>query len=140
MLRQMMAYMGIKLMHLKNNFMYLWLCWGFVAAWAFLQLWQAGAPLELELSAAHKVQRVQASVVTAHGLRGCSSRLQNMAQQLQQTGLVAQRHGGSSWIRDRKPLSPALAGRFFNTEPAGKPGQEISKEPVDNVTCHFSKH
>ena len=35
-------------MHLKNNFMYLWLCWGFVAAWAFLQLWQAGAPLQLE--------------------------------------------------------------------------------------------
>ena len=30
---------------------------------------------------------------------------------------------GSSWLRDwtRAPVSPALAGRFFNTEPLGSP-------------------
>ena len=143
MLRQMTVCMGIKLLHLKTNLIYLWLCWGSVAAWAFLQLWQAGAALQ--------VQRAGSSAC-AQGL-GCrlqqlehmgsavaAPRLQNMAQQLQRTGFVARRHVGSSWIRDRKPLSPALVGIFFNTEPPGKPGHEIQKEPVDNVTCRFSKH
>ena len=36
------------------------------------------------------------------------------------TGLVALQHVGSSWTRD-EPQSPALAGRFFTTEPPGKP-------------------
>ena len=30
---------------------------------------------------------------------------------------------GSSQPRDREPRSPALAGRFFNAEPLGKPMQ-----------------
>ena len=34
-------------------------------------------------------------------------------------GLVAPWHVGSSWIRHR-PVSPALAGGFFTTEPPGK--------------------
>ena len=29
--------------------------------------------------------------------------------------------GGSSQSRDQKPVSPALAGGFFTTEPPGKP-------------------
>ena len=42
------------------------------------------------------------------------------AQELCYTGLVALRHVGSSRIRDQT-RSPALTGRFFTTEPPGKP-------------------
>ena len=41
------------------------------------------------------------------------------AQQLWRMGFVVSRHVGSSWIRDLL-VSPALAGRFFPTEPPGK--------------------
>ena len=42
------------------------------------------------------------------------------APRLQNTGLVALRHKGSS-LMGIKPMSPALAGRFFTTELPGKP-------------------
>ena len=42
------------------------------------------------------------------------------AQQLWCTGLVLLSHVGSSWT-GIKSMSPALAGRFFTTEPPGKP-------------------
>ena len=37
-------------------------------------------------------------------------------------GLVALRHVGSSWMRDQTHVH-TLAGRFFTTEPPGKPRQ-----------------
>jgi len=37
-------------------------------------------------------------------------------------GLVAPWLVGSSWTRD---VSPALAGKFFTTEPPGKPGHDV---------------
>ena len=64
---------------------------------------------------------VQASLVAEPGLQelwlpGSTAQ----AQQLQHTELAAQGHVGSSWIGN-EPVSPALAGRFFTTEPTGKP-------------------
>ena len=40
------------------------------------------------------------------------------------TGLVAPGHVGSSQTRDQTHVS-ASAGRFFTTEPPGKPGYEV---------------
>lgn len=49
------------------------------------------------------------------------------APRLQSTGSVLVAHGLSCFeaggIRDR-PVSPVLAGGFFTTEPAGKPGRQ----------------
>ena len=58
-------------------FIYLWLCWVFIAAQAFLQLRQAGATLQLwsagfslwwPLLAEHRPYREWASVVAVSGL------------------------------------------------------------------------
>ena len=49
-----------------------------------------------------------------HGLSSCSSQ----AQQSRRMGLAAPRHVGSFRI---KPMSAALVGGFFTTEPPGKP-------------------
>ena len=40
-------------------------------------------------------------------------------------------HVGSLWARD-SPVSPALAGRFFTTEPPGKPYTLIKKKKNSN--------
>ena len=105
----------------KNNFIYLFILavLGFLAAWAFLYLWQVGATLQLRCmvfslrwllllqSVDSRVLRLQqlghvGSVVAASGSRA-------QAQWLWLMGLVAPRHVGSSWIRDQ------------TTEPPGKP-------------------
>ena len=69
-----------------------WLCWIFIAVWAFLQLWVTGISLQWLLSLQSKDSR-------AHGLQQLwppSSRGQ--AQQLWHMGLVALEHVGSSQI------------------------------------------
>ena len=56
-----------------------------------------------------------------------------------QTGLVAPWHGGSS--QTRAQMSPALAGRFFITEPPGKPFRlifKLSQEAEINVAPFWS--
>ena len=58
-------------------FIYFWLCWVFVAAWAFLQLWLAGATLQLQSpgSRAHWLQQLWhvGSVVVASRLQSTGS-------------------------------------------------------------------
>ena len=63
-------------------FIYFWLCWVFLAAWAFLQLWRAGSSLVAvhglliavaSLIGEHRLQGEQASVVPACGLSSCGS-------------------------------------------------------------------
>ena len=54
----------------------------------------------------------------AQYLRLLGSRAQT--QQLGCMGLVVPRHVGSSQTRV-EPVSPGMAGRFFTTEPSGKP-------------------
>ena len=62
-----------------------------------------------------------ASLVVARGLSICGS--QALEHRLNCTGLVAPRHVRSSCTRPAhgiKPMSPALTGRFFTSEPSGK--------------------
>ena len=62
-----------------------------------------------------------ASLVVARGLSICGS--QALEHRLNCTGLVAPRHVKSSCTRPAhgiKPMSPALTGRFFTSEPSGK--------------------
>ena len=57
----------------------------------------------------HRLQGLRASVVAAHGLSSCGTQAELL-------------HG--VWNLPRPgvgPGSPALAGRFFTTEPLGKP-------------------
>ena len=101
----------------KNNVIYLsiFVCVGF--SWLLVlspvlvsQGYSSVAVSGLLIAVASLVagfERARASVVAAPRL--CS------------TGLVAPGHVGSSWIRDRTCVAPALAGRFFTTEPPGKP-------------------
>ena len=83
---------------------YFWLCWVFVAAQAFLQLWKVGAALQswfLGFSCCRaEVQGSRASAVVAQAqlLRG-------------------------TWYLPKpgiEPVSPALAARFLTTGPPGK--------------------
>ena len=92
-----------------NNFFYfmLWLCWVFIAAWLF-----SGCGLLIAVAfliAKHRLQGAPASIVVVCGLNSCGAR----AQWIQGMWDIPR-----SWI---KPVSLALAGRFFTTEPPGKP-------------------
>ena len=76
----------------------------------------------------------EASLVAAeHGLWGARASLV-AARGLHSTGLaVGQQlnclqHVGSSRISGTEPMSPALAGRFFTTEPFGKPNKTFLKQ------------
>ena len=92
------------------EFIYLGLCWVFIAARVFLSLWRAGATLQLRCVG-----------LSSHWLillwsAGCTAQ----AQQLRHLGLVAPWHVGSSRTRDQT-VSTASAGGFFTTEPLGTP-------------------
>ena len=108
----------------KNYLFYFWLCQVLAAAWAFLQLWGAGTPLQLwcpGLSAwwLLLLQSPGSGVLAA--VRGLSSLGPSALEH--SCGAQAQ-WLCSSWDLPRpgiKPVSPALAGRFFATEPPGKP-------------------
>ena len=73
-----------------NLFIYVWLCWVFIAAQA-LQLWQVETTLQL--------WRVDFSLQWLLLLQSTGSRVQ--AQQLCGTRLITPRHVGSSWSRDQ---------------------------------------
>ena len=104
-----------------NNFMYLfiWLCCVFLAAWAFYQLTEQGLLSSYEK---HGLLIAVVSRVAEHGLQArglqylqiLGSRAQ--AQQLWHTAQLL----SDMWDLLRsgiKLLSPAMAGRFFFTEP-----------------------
>ena len=109
-----------------SNFMHFWLCWVFVAARAFLQLWLVRHSAQASLCSGFSCCGAQA--LGHKDFSSFSSWAEQMQfldstaqpQKLWHTGLVAPRQAGSSQTRDRTQ-SPKLAGRFFTTEPPGKP-------------------
>jgi len=52
-------------------------------------------------------------------------------------GLVAAQHVGSSWTKGIEPVSPALAGGFFTTEPPGKPSFSLKKKKKKKLIYLF---
>ena len=83
--------------------------------YSFVAVWQAS------LGAKNRLWGTQASAVAAlwaQQLQLPGSRAE--AQYLWHSGLVALRHVGSSQFR-MQPVSSALLGGFFTTEPPGKP-------------------
>ena len=102
----------------KNKFIYFWLCWVFVAAWAFLQLWRAGVSLQLRCPG-FSLKWLLLLWSTDYGLEGGFSSCNMWAQQLWLlgsraqakqfccTGLIAPRHVDlpGSGI---EPVSPTL--------------------------------
>ena len=78
----------------------------------------AVASLALE----HRPQGMRASVAAGCRLVVVVPGSRAQAQWLRSVSLVALRNVGSSWT-GIEPVSPALAGRFFTTEPPGKPYQ-----------------
>ena len=81
----------------------------------------------VSLIAEHRLSGMQASIVAALGLSGCASLA--LEQRLNHCGAwISLPHGmwdlSGSGI---KFMSPALAGRFFTTEPPGKPSRIIFK-------------
>ena len=114
-----------------NNFIYFWLCWVIIAAWAFsLVVASGGYPIVVvcgllievaSLVAEHGLQGAQASLVVSHGLSSCDSwalehRLSSGGTQAQLLCDMWDLPGSGT-----EPMSLALAGRLFTTEPPGKP-------------------
>ena len=98
----------------RNNFtlfIYFWLCWVFMATKASLQLPRTGAALQLP-RAGFSLQRLPLSQSTGSRLRGLQELWCTWALLLP-----------GMWDLPRPgidPVSPALAGRFCTTEPAGR--------------------
>ena len=98
--------------------------------WAFSSCGDGGSSLVAvprllipvaSLVAEHWLWGPQASVVAAPGLSSCSS--QALEHRISNCGTRAQLLPGT-WdlpASGIEPVSPALAGRFFTTEPPGKP-------------------
>ena len=122
---------------LKIDFTYLliyfWLCWVFFCC-AFLgfSLVVMSRGLSLVQGMGFSSQRLLLLQITGlgyTGFSGCSTWAQQLqprgrraqTQKLRHMGLVGPQHEGSSPIRDPTLMSPALTGRFFSTEPPGKP-------------------
>ena len=114
------------LLPLKKRFIfiYLWLCWVFVAdfrelfsscgEWELLSTWGARASHCSSFSC-RRPRALGTQVSEVGGWQALSTGSVAVG-----TGLVSPQHVGSSWIRDLT-MSPILAGGFFTTEPAGKP-------------------
>ena len=84
-----------------HTLFYFWLCW----------VWFFSGCGEWRLSSSWSAWGYS----LCRGFSCCGTQ----AQYLWRTGLVAPQHVGSSWTRDRTCLS--CTGRFFTTEPPGKP-------------------
>ena len=97
---------------------YFWLCWVFIAARAFLQLQRVGATLQL-LCAGFSLQWLL--LLWSSGSRACRLSgwgFRTLEHRLRSCGTRAQLLH-SMWDLPGtgiKPVSPALAGRFFTTE------------------------
>ena len=115
-----------------NDFfkIYFWLCWAFVAAWAFPQLWRVGASLQLWCLAFHHGGFSCCRALGHVGFSSCSSwalepRLNSWVTQAQ---LLCSMWGLPG--PGMESVSPALAGVFFTTEPPGKPDDKLVKYNV----------
>ena len=103
---------------------YFWLCLVLIPMWAFLELWQAGASLQLgyvgfSLQWLLWLQSRGSRVWGLQQLRLPGSRTQ--AQSLWHTGLVALQYGDLPRPGIESMSSVLLAGRFLTTESPGKP-------------------
>ena len=94
----------------KNYLFYFWLCWVFVAVWAFLQLQRAGTTLQLWcpgfstqslLLLQSSGSRAPGSVVAGRGLRSCGPRALEHSSVAQALWLRV----WSFWTRDRACVS-----------------------------------
>ena len=94
-------------------FLYLWLCWVFIAVWTFLS-WRRGVLWRCY---------VQASLCCGAGALGAGFSWDSWPLEcwLSSCGLGARLLVRGILGPGIKPLSPALAGEFFTTEPPGKP-------------------
>ena len=115
-----------------NNFknLFFWLCWVFIATQTFLYLQQAGSTLHWIAQASYcsglfycgpQARGHWVSVVVAHGLNSCSSlvlehRLSSCGQWTELLRGIWDLPGSGIELE-----STALLGRFFTTEPPGKP-------------------
>ena len=100
---------------LKIIYLFIWLCWVFVAARAFLLLQQVGATLQVVVRGIlivvasfvveHRLQDAWPSVVVARGSLVAVLGSRAQGQQLWLRALVASWHVGSSWTRDRTCVS-----------------------------------
>ena len=110
-------------------FVYFWVSWVFVAAQAFLQLWQVGTTLAAEpelLIVGICPCGAQPLVLGLQSLQRLASVLE--APEVQSIVSVVLAHGlklpCDMWDLPGsgiKPVPPAVAGRFFTTAPPGKP-------------------
>ena len=100
------------------------------------------------LVAMHWLLIVVASLVPEHGLQSIWAlvglqQLCTQAQQLQLPGSRAQPSSCGAWAQScsmqdlpapgTEPVSPALAGGFFATEPPGKPSFKLSKNSTNKL-------
>ena len=115
------------------NLIYLWLCSIFTAPRAFLQLQRVGSTLYLLCTASvvaeHRFQGSKSAVVAVCKLNSCC--FWALEHRLNSCDSWAQLFH-SMWDLPRpgiKPMSPALAGGFFTTEPPGKPQMHLLLSP-----------
>ena len=99
-------------------FLYLWLCWVFIAVQAFLKLWQVGATLR-PWCTGFSLQWFRLLWSTDSRRTGFSSRSSwALEHRLSSCAEVQLLHDPRLGI---EPVSPAREGRFFTTEPPWKP-------------------
>ena len=127
------------------NFIYLWLCCVFIAALAVSRGYC--------LLAVHGLLMVVASLVAEHGFWGSQASVVAMCG-LSSGGSRAPGHNHSScgtwahlllhmWDLPRpgiEPISLALAGRFFATEPPGKPCINLVRLPMPSLPVCLALH
>ena len=86
-----------------NLFIYLWLCWVFIAAWGLSLVAVSGATLHCGAQASR-----------CGGFSCCGARALGMrASVVVHVGLVAAQHVGSSWTRARTRV-PCIGRQIFN--------------------------
>ena len=114
---------------------YFWLCCGFIAMRAFLQLWRVGATVQLGYAgfSLQWLLLLQSTGSRACGLSSCCSWA--LEHRLSKCGKRAQLLC-SMWDRPGsgvKPISPTLAAGFFTTEP---PRRFLSQNIEYNSLCY----
>ena len=94
-----------------------WLCWVFVAAWAFLLLQWRGAAFR------SRVQALEGACLSSQGPWGL---LGSGSQPVLLWGIRDLPRLGTG------PMSPAFAGRIFTTEPPGKPTRLLHSLSIEH--------
>ena len=131
-----------------NLFIYFGVCWVSVSMQVFLYLWQEGllSSCNAQVSRCRSLSCHRAQALECLGFGSCGS--QALEHRLSSCGTCAELLG-STWDIPGpgiEPESPALASRFFTTEPRGKPLAEflenykklIIRRPVLREGCFSS--